>query len=129
MLTDQRRMFVEEHLKLKCKNATQAAINAGYSKRSAASQASQILNDPKVAEYLQQRKSEIQRELQEEFIFDALEAKQVMYEIMKNPEATDKDKISVAKDFLDRAGFKPTDKVDIEGTIPVVISGADDLED
>lgn len=35
----------------------------------------------------------------------------------------------VAKDMLDRAGFKPTDKVNVEGTIPVVISGSDDLED
>lgn len=128
-MTEQQRFFIDEFIKLKCKNATQAAINAGYSEKSACSQASQLLNNPKVAEYLQQRKNEISRELQEEFIFDALEAKQVMYDIMKNPEATDKDKITVAKDFLDRAGFKPTDKVDIDGAIPVVISGSDQLED
>lgn len=32
-----------------------------------------------------------------------------------------------AKDILDRAGFKPTEKVNVEGAVPVVI--VDDLED
>lgn len=129
VLTDQRKLFVDEHIKLKCKNATQAAINAGYSPKSACSQASQILNDPKVAEYFEDRKNELKRDLQQQFFFEALDALKVMSNIMNNPDATDKDKIAVAKDFLDRAGFKPTDKIDVEGTIPVVISGADDLED
>ena len=62
MLTDQRKLFVEEHLKLRCKNATQAAINAGYSPKSAQSQASQILKDTNVSEYLEQRKNEIIQE-------------------------------------------------------------------
>lgn len=34
-----------------------------------------------------------------------------------------------AKDILDRAGFKPTEKVDVKGAIPVVIAGGEDLED
>lgn len=34
-----------------------------------------------------------------------------------------------AKDILDRAGFKPTDKVEVGGAIPIVISGEDRLED
>lgn len=117
MLTEQRKMFVDEYLKLRCKNAGQAAINAGYSPKSAQSQASQILKDSEVAEYLQQRKNEISQELRQEFIFDALEARKTMYEIMTNPAAEDRDKISVAKDFLDRAGFKPTDEVKVSGEV------------
>lgn len=117
VLTDQRMLFVDEYIKLRCKNARQAAINAGYSEKSAQSQASQILKDANVAEYLQQRKSEIAAELRQEFIFDALEARKTMYEIMVDPEADDKDKISVAKDFLDRAGFKPTDEVKVSGEV------------
>lgn len=35
----------------------------------------------------------------------------------------------VTKDILDRAGFKPNDKIKIEGSVPVVISGGDELED
>ena len=116
-LNDQRMLFVDEYIKLRCKNAKQAAINAGYSPKSAQSQSSQILKDSNVQEYLKQRKAEISQELKQEFIFDALEARSVMYEIMKNPEADDRDKISVAKDFLDRAGFKPSDEVKLSGEV------------
>ncbi len=35
----------------------------------------------------------------------------------------------VAKDILDRAGFKPDDKISVEGAVPVVITGDDQLED
>lgn len=116
-LTEQRKLFVDEYIKLRCKNATKAAINAGYSKKSAQSQASQLLKDSNVLEYLEDRKGQIKRELQQEFIFDALEARKVMCDILKDPEAVDRDKINVAKDFLDRAGFKPDDKVQLSGEV------------
>lgn len=117
VLTEQRMQFIEEYLKLRCKNATQAAINAGYSAKSASAQASQILKDSEVSAYLEQRKSEISRELRQEFIYDALEARKIMYEIMTKEDAADRDKIAVAKDFLDRAGFKPEEHVEINGNI------------
>lgn len=117
VLTEQRKLFVDEYIKLRCKNAGQAAVNAGYSAKSAQSQASQILKDSEVVEYLSKRKSEKAKELQQEFVFDALEARQVMYQIMTDPEANDRDKIAVAKDFLDRAGFKPTDEVKLSGNV------------
>lgn len=117
VLNDQRMLFVDEYIKLRCKNAKQAAINAGYSAKSAQSQSSQILKDSNVQEYLKQRKSEISQELKQEFIFDALEARSVMYSIMQDPEAADRDKIAVAKDFLDRAGFKPVDEVNVSGNV------------
>lgn len=117
MLTEQRKLFVDEYIKLKCKNAKQAAINAGYSEKSAQSQSSQILKDSEVSEYLEKRKSEISQELRQEFIFDALEAKKVMYEIMTNPEAENRDRLSAAKDFLDRAGFKPSEDVRLSGQV------------
>ena len=117
VLNNQRMLFVDEYIKLRCKNATQAAINAGYSPKSAQSQSSQILMDPNVQEYLKQRKSEISQDLKQEFVFDALEARNVMYAIMKNPEAADRDKITVARDFLDRAGFKPVDEMRVSGKV------------
>lgn len=125
--TGQQKLFIDEYLKLRKKNATQAAISAGYSPRSASSQASQLLNNPKVKKYLEERESAIIKELQEDFIFDALEARQVMYDIMKKPQAEDRDRIVAAKDFLDRAGFKPTDKMEVEGNIGAVI--IDDVPD
>lgn len=123
MLTEQRKMFVDEYLKLRCKNATQAAINAGYSEKSASAQASQILKDSEVAEYLNQRKDEISRDLRQEFIYDALEARKVMYSILTSEEAMDKDKIAVAKDFLDRAGFKPSENINMTGTMKNPMEG------
>lgn len=117
VLNEQRKLFVDEYIKLRCKNAGQAAINAGYSKKSAQSQASQILKDSEVQEYLKQRKDEISQDLRQEFAFDALEARKVMYEIMSNPDAADRDRIAVAKDFLDRAGFKPVDELNLSGSV------------
>ena len=52
MLTEQNIQFIEEYLKLKCKNATKAAIAAGYSEKTASSQASMLLKHPDVSEYL-----------------------------------------------------------------------------
>ena len=117
MLTEQKMQFVEEYLKLKCKNQAKAAIAAGYSEQSAASQACQLLKNPEVAEYLKKRKAEIAQDLRDEFIFDALEAKKAMYNILVDPDADNRDKITVARDFLDRAGFKPGEEVKLSGHI------------
>ena len=117
MLTEQKKQFVEEYLKLKCKNQAQAAIAAGYSETSAASQACQLLKNPEVAEYLKQRRAELAQALRDEFIFDALEAKKEMYKILTDPDADNRDKITIARDFLDRAGFKPGEEVKLSGSI------------
>lgn len=119
--TRQQKLFVDEYLRLKKSNATQAAINAGYSSKTASSQASQLLNNPKVLKYLEERERAIVQELQEKFIFDAIEARKVLYKIMKDPEARDIDRINVAKDFLDRAGFKPTEKIALNADVGVQI--------
>lgn len=117
--TRQQKLFVDEYLKLRKSNATQAAINAGYSERSAQPQSSQLLINPYVLKYLEEREMAITKELQEEFVFDAIEARKVMYEILNNDEARDMDRINVAKDFLDRAGFKPIDKIEHSGNINI----------
>lgn len=117
MLTEQKKLFVEEYLKLRCKNQAQAAINAGYSKKTAASQASRLVNDCEVLEHLNFRKSQLESELRQEFFFDAIQARKAMHKILISPYADDKDIINVAKDFLDRAGFKPQDKLEVSGEI------------
>ena len=117
MLTEQNIQFIEEYLKNKCKNATKAAIAAGYSEKTASSQASMLLKHPDVSEYLKKRKNEMAQALRDEFIFDALEAKKEMYKIMIDPNADNRDKITIARDFLDRAGFKPGEEVKLSGSI------------
>lgn len=119
MLTEQKKLFVLELIKLKCKNATQAAINAGYSEKSASQQASRLVKDSEVTEFLNEKKSELESELREQFVFEAKEAFSVMQSIMNNPKSSDKDRISIAKDFLDRAGYKPVEKQDVSGNLGI----------
>lgn len=128
-LTEQQKRFAEIHIDLRFKNATQAAIDAGYSKKTASSQASQLLKNPKVLEYIEIRKNELIKDLQQKFIFDALEARDIMYKIMLDSDADNKDKINVAKDFLDRAGFKAKDKIEVDGISQVVFSGEGELSE
>ena len=111
MLTEQRKKFVDELIKLNGMNQRQAAINAGYSPKSAESQASQILKDPKVQEYYNQQKSTLIRGVWEKLSFMTLEAVSTTYDIMTNPDAKDSDRLKAAFDILDRAGFRPDDKV------------------
>ncbi|MBS6645876.1 MAG: terminase small subunit [Clostridiaceae bacterium] len=126
-LTEQRKMFIDEYLKLRCKNATQAAINAGYSKKSASQQASDLLKIPEVSDYLNDQKRLIESELRQEFIFDATEARKVMYKIMTDDSAENKDRLSAAKDFLDRAGFKAVDRMELSGSLENEKTKLDDL--
>lgn len=108
--TEQQKRFIDEFIRMRENNQTQAAINAGYSPKSAASQSSQLLKNPKVIEYLNEKKNEMEQMLRQEFMYDALEARKVMYEIMNDFEAPENVRLSAAKDFLDRAGFKPVEK-------------------
>lgn len=116
-LTEQQKLFVQEYFKLRCKNAKQAAINAGYSPKTAVSQACQLLNKTKVLGYLEELKSQLVSDLRQEFIYDAIEAREIMYSIMKDKGAQDTNRIQVARDFLDRAGFGPQKKIEISGTL------------
>ena len=117
--TDQQKLFVDEYLKQRKLNATQACIKAGYSAKSASSQASQLLKNPRVQEYMQERESQLQDELRQQFFFDALEARKVLYDIMQNPEARDRDRIVCARDLLDRAGYKPKESVEVTDHRPI----------
>jgi hypothetical protein len=60
-------------------------------------------------------KEKISEELLQKFITDALLARKVMLNILNDPEATDKDKLTAARDLLDRAGFRPTQQKEISG--------------
>lgn len=115
--TRQQKLFVDNYLKLRKKNQTQAAVDAGYSSKSASSQAYQLLQNPIVLEYLEKREKQLEKELKREFFFDAIDARQVLSEIMNNPEAKDADRASAAKDLLDRAGYKAVDVHEIQASV------------
>lgn len=125
-LSTQQMLFATEYIK--CGNATQAAIKAGYSERTAKSQGSRLLTNVDIQQYLSRQKENINKDLRMMFADSAVDAYNVLQEIMKDPTAPPKDRIVAARDLLDRAGYKPTEKlqadVNSEGTLTVIFDQA-----
>lgn len=126
--TRQQKQFVDEYLKLRKKNQKQAAINAGYSEKTAQVQSSQLINNPYVLEYLEQREKQLEKELKREFFFDAIEARKLLSDVVNNPKSKDVDRINAAKDLLDRAGYKAVDVHEIQATVNTNADGLTDEE-
>ncbi|MBO0456300.1 terminase small subunit [Enterococcus hulanensis] len=126
--TRQQKEFVDIYLKNRKKNQTQAAVDAGYSPKSASSQAYQLLQNPIVLEYLEKREKQLEKELKREFFFDAIDARRVLSEVVNNPESKDADRINAAKDLLDRAGYKAVDVHEIQSTVNINADGLTDNE-
>ena len=79
-LTAKQQRFCDEYIKTG--NATQSAINAGYSESSARAIASENLTKPYIAEYIQQK----QKEIQDETIADAIEIQQYLTSVIRGEE-------------------------------------------
>lgn len=126
--TRQQKLFVDEYLKNRKKNATEAAVSAGYSPKSASSLAYQLLQNPIVQEYLEMREKQLEKELKREFFFDAVDARKVLSNIVNDPDAKDADRINAAKDLLDRAGYKAVDVHEIQATVNTNADGLTDAE-
>ena len=140
-LTAKQQRFCDEYLI--DLNATQAAIRAGYSKKTAKQIGQENLTKPDLLKYIDERMNEKEKSLiadQDEVLRyltsvlrgnskahilarDELGADRV---IQKPPD--EKEKLKAAELLGKRYGLY-TDKVDVNGTIPVVIAGADDLAD
>ena len=144
-LTAKQQRFCDEYLI--DLNATQAAIRAGYSEKTATEQGSRLLTNVKVQEYLHIRMDEKEKTLiadQDEvlkYLTSVLRGESKSTEIvvegtgdgcseartmMKEP--SEKDRLKAAELLGKRYGLY-TEKVDVNGAIPVVIAGADDLAD
>lgn len=95
-------------------NATQSAKDAGYSEKSAYAQGSALLKDPRIRAKIKEYEEESRMQLQQQFSRDAVVARKIMFNIMKDPDAPESVRYNAAKDFLDRAGFKPTDKSEVD---------------
>ncbi|UPK42474.1 terminase small subunit [Paenibacillus pabuli] len=117
-LRPQMMLFVTEYLS-NGNNATQAAIAAGYSEKTASSQGSRLLKSVEVQQYLNKTEQNLNKDLRMMFAEDAVKAYNVMMEIMQSPNAMDKDRLVAARDLLDRAGYKPVDRVqaDVQGEV------------
>lgn len=140
-MTDKQKRFCDEYL-IDC-NATQAAIRAGYSSKTAYSIGEENLKKPELKTYIDERLEQ----LRSEKIADAQEVLEYLTSVMRGEhteqvlrldgdgvqvvdsvQTPTRDKLKAAELIGKRYGmFK--DAVDLGGAVPVVISGGDDLAD
>ena len=113
-MTDQQELFAIEYVRLGCKNATQAAKNAGYSEKTAYSQGQRLLKNVEVQKKLDALKAQTAEELRNKMAFEASTAFDVLQRIMNDDEAKDSDRIKCATEVLDRAGFIAESKVNVD---------------
>jgi phage terminase small subunit len=140
-VTPKQKRFCDEYL-IDC-NATQAAIRAGYSEKTAYSIGNENLSKPEIRTYIDERLAEIQSKT----IASAEEVIQYLTSVMRGESRSsvlslcgdgcqeviekapdEKEQLKAAELIGKRYGLF-TAKVGIEGAVPVVISGDDDLED
>ena len=140
-LTIKQKKFADEYII--SGNATQSAINAGYSENYAKAQSSKLLENVGIKSYIDER----MKKLEEEAIADQAEVLKYLTRVLRDEEKEDvlvnvgnfeqeiqsmkvsaKDKIKAAELLGKRYGSW-TDKVDMTLDVPTIISGADELED
>lgn len=124
-LTEKQQRFVDEYMK--DGNATQAAIRAGYSEKTAYQIGHENLRKHDIAQALKARNRALAEQLWEQFARDAVEARKVMFEIMKDTSANQQVRLSAAKDLMDRGGFKPVEKVSADITTTTIEQFLDDI--
>ena len=140
-MTPKQQRFCDEYLI--DLNATQAAIRAGYSEKYAHTNSVKLLQITTIKDFIAQRMAEKEDELiadQDEVLKyltavmrgkskASVLARQVdgSEEVIQKP-PDEKERLKAAEMLGKRYGIY-TDKVDVQGAIPVVISGADELED
>lgn len=144
-LTEKQKAFADEYLI--DLNGTQAAIRAGYSKKTANEQASRLLANVNVKEYIQNRMAEKEKALianQDEvlkYLTSVLRGESsseivvvesigdYMSEARKVQKAPDEKERLKAAELLGKRYGLYADKLKVDGAIPVVISGDDSLAD
>lgn len=89
-------------------DAKAAAIAAGYSAKSAASQASQLLNNPKIAARIKELANDCKRKT----VADTVERQEELTKILRSEKAEDRDKIRAA-DILNKMDGNYLIKVEI----------------
>lgn len=128
-LTPKQKKFAEYYIK--CGNATEAAKKAGYSEKSAYAIGQENLKKPVISQYIAKRMEKQDKAL----IADADEVLKFFTDTMRGNikdqfglDPTLSDRIKAAE-LLGKRYRLFSDKVSIEGPVPVVISGGEDLED
>ena len=128
-LTPKQKAFCEYYLETG--NQTEAAIKAGYSRKTARVIGQENLLKPAIKEYLEKRLAEIDAKR----IANSNEVLEYLTRVMRWEE---KDQFGLDVSIQDRTKAAEllgkryrlfTDKVQVEGVVPVMIVGEDEIED
>lgn len=128
-LTPKQKAFCEFYIETG--NITEAAIKAGYSKKTARVIGQENLIKPAIKEYMRKRESE----LDSKRIANANEVLEYLTKVMRGEERDQfgldiaiQDRTKAAE-LLGKRYRLFTDKVQVEGVVPVMIVGEDEIED
>ena len=141
MLNARQKRFAAEYLI--DMNATQAAIRAGYSAKTAYSQGQRLLNNVELKQVIEQGLEKVQGER----VADAQEVMEYLTSVMRGESKAHV--LSLCGDGFQEVITKPpdererlkaaellgkryamfNDKINLQGAVPIVISGGDALED
>lgn len=128
-LTTKQKNFCEYYLQTG--NATEAARLAGYSDKTARVIGAENLSKPAISEYIASRRAEMDKALiadSDEVLrfYSAVMRGEVKDQFGLDPALSDRIR---AAELLGKRYRLFADKVSVEGVVPVVISGDDELED
>lgn len=113
-VTERQKKFAEYYAQ--CGNAAQSAIQAGYSKKYANTNASKLLQNTTITEYIKQ----LTEDAQTARIMTARERQAILSDIAKNKQNELSDRIR-AIDTLNKMTGEYTQKISIDGDVGVKI--------
>ena len=109
-MTYRQRRFCSEYL-IANGNGAEAARQSGYSEDTAREIASQLLTNPDILEEIKRLEELRSVDIQQEFKDSAVLAKQVLSDMLIDPETPPTVRARVAQHLLDYGGFKPEEKI------------------
>lgn len=105
-------------------NATESAIKAGYSEKYAGQNSDKLLKNTNIQIYIE----ELNQSIKNNRIADMTEVKEFWTETLRNNKAKMQDRLK-ASEYLAKTNGAFLEKLEVKGSIPVVISGEDQLEE
>lgn len=105
-------------------NATESAKKAGYSERTAKSIGQRLLTFVDIQSYIE----ELNKKIQDNRIADMTEVKEFWTKILRNDKFKMQDRLK-ASEYIAKTNGAFLEKLEVKGSIPVVISGEDQLEE
>lgn len=105
-------------------NAAESAKKAGYSEKYANTNANKLLQNTTIKNYI----TELNEEIKNERIADMTEVKEFWTKTLRNDKVKMQDRLK-ASEYLAKTNGAFLEKLEVKGSIPVVISGEDQLEE